>query len=290
MKKLIWMALISFAIVSCDDDKPNPELELLKAEKEAIMRESSAKDSTINSFLESLNEIEDNLGAIKQKQSSIAVSAKNNGEMQGNAKDRINEDIQFISELMEENKKKISNLQSKLKSSNLKIAEFEKTMERMTIQLQEKDAEIVQLKEQLAAMNIQITELSTAVSSLKTEGETKAKVIEQQTTKMNTAFYAIGSFKELRDNKVVNKEGGFLGLGKEKKLQSDFNQDYFTQIDISKVTSIPINGKDPKIVTNHPSDSYKFNNESKKLVKSISITNPEKFWRSSKYLVIIIDK
>jgi predicted nucleic acid-binding Zn-ribbon protein len=292
MKRLFYVATVLIALAGCQGkDEPNPELEALKAEKEAIAKEAASKDSTINSFMESLNEIEDNLSQVKQKQGAIKSSSTESGaELQGSAKDRINEDINFINELMEENKSKISSLQSRLKKSNLKIAEFEKMIARMTEQLAEKDKEIGTLKEQLATMNIQIGEMNTAITNLQGESAGKTQVIEQQTVKMNTAYYAVGTYKELRDNRVTNKEGGFLGLGKKKILKSDFNQDYFTQVDVSKIKSIPVNGKNAKVITNHPTSSYKLEMDSKKKVKSLTITNSETFWRSSKYLVITIDK
>jgi predicted nucleic acid-binding Zn-ribbon protein len=292
MKHLLYVAAIVLALAGCQGgDEPNPEMEALKAEKEALAKEAAAKDSTINSFMESLNEIEDNLSQVKQKQGAIKSSAtEGSAELQGSAKDRINEDINFINELMEENKSKIASLQSRLKKSNLKIAEFEKMIARMTEQLAEKDKEIGTLKEQLAAMNIQIGEMNNAITGLQNESAGKTQVIEQQTTKINTAYYVVGTYKELRDNKVLNKEGGFLGLGKKKLLKSDFNQDYFTQVDISKLKSITVNGKNAKLVTTHPSSSYKMEMDGKKKVKSITITNPEAFWRSSKYLVVTIDK
>ena len=293
MKSALYSTLLSIALIfnGCQSaDEPNPELEKLKAEKEAIAKEAASKDSTINSFMESLNEIEDNLREVKQKEGSIKTSATSGAELQGTAKDRINQDINDINEIMEENKQKLINLQSKLKKSNIKISQFEKTIERMTEQLAEKDKEIGTLKEQLAAQNIQISELNTNVSNLKTESAGKTQVIEQQVVKMNTAFYAVGTYKELRDNKVVNKEGGFLGLGKKKILKSDFNQDYFTQIDVSKITTIPINAKSAKVITTHPTSSYKIEMDGKKKAKSLTITNSENFWKSSKYLVITVEK
>lgn len=290
MKHLLILAIVALSFIGCQSNEPNPELEALKLEKEAIAREAAAKDSTINSFIESLNEIEDNLAQVKQKQGAIKSSATEGAELQGTAKERINEDINFINDLLEENKSKLADLRSRLRKSNVKVAELQKMIERMTAQLEEKDLEISGLKEQLAAMNIQITQLNTAVSGLQAESQAKSDVIDQKTDAMNTAFYAVGTYKELRDNKVVNKEGGFLGLGRKKSLADDFNEDYFTRIDVSKLNSIPVNGKDAKVITNHPSSSYKMEMEGKKMVKSITITNPQSFWKSSKYLVIIIDK
>ena len=65
----------------------------------------------------------------------------------------------------------------------------------------------------------------------------------------------------------------------------------FTAMDYTKTTEISINGRNAKVITSHPSDSYllevdKTNNE---IIKNITIINPEKFWSVSKYLVIVKD-
>ncbi|MEZ4825231.1 MAG: hypothetical protein R3C61_02895 [Bacteroidia bacterium] len=62
----------------------------------------------------------------------------------------------------------------------------------------------------------------------------------------------------------------------------------FTAIDITKVSSIPFDSKKAELLTSHPSDSYVFNQENKKIT-SLEITNPEKFWKASKYLVVVTD-
>jgi chromosome segregation ATPase len=292
MKKL-FIAIMSVALLtSCSNKEQEAEIERLRTENASLLNETTSRDSAINSFMEALNEIEDNLSEVKQKQTSISTTAKGSSEIEGTTKDRINEDILFINDLLEENKKKIANLQSKLKNSNFKIAELEKLIAKMGQQIEEKDAEIEQLKEQLTKMNFQIEELSGTVADLTTQGQVKEKVIAQQTEKLNTAYYAVGTFKELRSNKVLDKEGGFLGIRRSKVVKDDFNQDYFTAIDVSKIKTIPINGKDVKLITNHAPDSYKLETDEskKKYVKSITITNPDRFWKASKYLVVTIEK
>ena len=47
-----------------------------------------------------------------------------------------------------------------------------------------------------------------------------------------------------------------------------------------------IDSKGAKLVTSHPADSYTLNKEKDKVV-SIQITNAEKFWSASKYLVVV---
>ncbi|HCT70119.1 MAG TPA: hypothetical protein DF409_02750, partial [Bacteroidales bacterium] len=64
--------------------------------------------------------------------------------------------------------------------------------------------------------------------------------ISEQTEELNTAYYVIGTKKELRDQNIITMEGGFAGIGRNKKMKEDFNQDYFTRVDITQLKSIPV--------------------------------------------------
>ena len=79
-------------------------------------------------------------------------------------------------------------------------------------------------------------------------------------------------------------------MGKTKTLAKDFNRDYFTRIDITQTQIIPIETEEDevKLISNHPSESYKINKENEQ-VKSLEITDPKKFWNPSKYLVVLVD-
>ena len=72
-------------------------------------------------------------------------------------------------------------------------------------------------------------------------------------------------------------------------LVKDFDKSAFTTINIMQVTDIPIAAKDVELLTNHPSDSYTLvSDDTKKgMITNLVITNPEKFWSTSKYLVIV---
>ena len=79
-----------------------------------------------------------------------------------------------------------------------------------------------------------------------------------------------------------------LGIGKAKSVVPDFNQNAFTQIDYTSTKTISINKKGAKLVSTHPSGTYKLQTENEK-VTSIEITDPENFWKASKYLVVVAE-
>ena len=166
--------------------------------------------------------------------------------------------------------------------------EFQKTIDRMTKQIEEKETEINTLKENLVKMNFKVEELNKRVDTLIEEGQKKDAVIESKTSELNTAFYVLGTSKELRDKGILTKTGGFIGIGRDKKLVQDFDKSYFTKVDITKLSEIPLNCKKAKLVTTHASDSYKFEMDGKKFSKLV-ITNASKFWEASKYMVIEIE-
>ena len=143
-----------------------------------------------------------------------------------------------------------------------------------------KDEEIADLKTRMEGLNIELSNLTTNYQEVETENQVK-------TNEINTAYYAIGTSKELKEKNVISKEGGFIGIGKTTKVKSDFNKEYFTKVNIEQTASINIGSRKAKIITTHPSSSYKIIGE--KPVEKIEITNAKEFWSASKYLVIIIE-
>jgi DNA repair exonuclease SbcCD ATPase subunit len=232
----------------------------------------------LQEFVNSFNEIQENLNAIKEKEKIVTASSQS-GDVKSK-EETIKEDIQAIYDLMAKNKNRIGSLSKKLKNANSKIAGLEQMIATLQAQIDAKDGEISDLKAQLESKNI---ELSNIVMNLENvEAESSAK-----TEKLNTAFYAFGTSKELKEKNVITKEGGFIGMGKSTKLKDDFNKEYFTKVDASQVTSINIGAKKAKIITSHPTSSYKLVGE--KTVEKIEILNAEDFWSNSKYLVIITE-
>ncbi len=281
------MALVLGA-TSCKE-KEKKQIELLTKENQALRNESHAKDSTINGFFEMLNDIETNLTQIKAKESVISRNTANGTELNNDIREQINEDIKVINDLMAKNKRTIQYLNTRLKESGLKVAEFEKMLAQTNQTIQERDTEISVLKDKLTQMDFSVAVLNAQVDTLNIEKTQLTETVSKQVETINTAYYAFGTKKELELNKIIDKTGGFLGLGKTSKLKNDFNIDYFTKADISKLTTIPLSGKKVKVITVHPTDSYKLITNQEDVTERIEISDANKFWSASKYLVIIVE-
>ncbi len=277
----VIIILTNFLLSNCSkgsDESENSIKDSIENVNGSLNGKLTEKDAAIQELVSSFNEIQENLNAIKEKEKIIS-KVTSDGDVKSK-EDQIKEDIQSIYDLMGKNKDRIGSLSKKLKNSKLKIEGLEKMIENMQATLNLKDSEIEELKTKIEGLNVELSNLTTNYKAVENESNQKTEII-------NTAFYAIGTSKELKENNVITKEGGIIGLGKTTKLSSDFNKEYFTKINIEKTTSINLGAKKIKMLTTHPSSSYKLIGE--KPIEKLEITNTKEFWSASKYLVIILD-
>jgi len=287
MKRLVLGIALIAALASCNQ-KEKAQIAQLEAEKTALLNQSGSKDSTINTYFESLNQIEANLAEIKAKEAVISKETSKGGELSQDVREKINEDIKLINDLMNKNKRTIARLKKELKESNVKIVELQKMLEKMNGQLAEKDSTILVLKDNLTKLNFSVQALNDTLSTVRQENVKMASDISTKTVEINTAYFIIGTEKDLIAKKIVVKEGGFLGLGKSLKIQGNVQQENFKKVDIRTLNSIPVSAKKITLISTHPSDSYEIVGNEKK-VDELVITNATKFWEKSKYLVIVTE-
>lgn len=286
MKKLALVIMSVVLLAACNSGKK--EYEALQARYDSLLSIGFTKDTALYGYIESFNEIQANLDSIKQAEMLISQKTAGNGELDVTQEEQINRDINLIYEMLRKNKQTITDLRSKLKKSGGKVSELEKMVDRMAMQIEEKDGQITELRSQLEKMNVQIEILYTDIDNLTTESQAKSQTIEEQTTALNTAWYVVGTKRELLDHSILTREGGFAGIGANKKLKQDFSRDYFTTTDITVLRSIPLSKKKATLVTTHPSQSYKIYG-TEKAADSLVILNPKDFWSVSKYLVVLVD-
>jgi hypothetical protein len=284
MKKYLILLLIPvfFACGRAAKEKAKE----LQARNDSLMTQTVQKDEAINDFIKSINDIQGSLDTIKMKENIINLNTGKNGELKLSAKDQIKSDITTIYSLMIKNKMELANLTKRLKASGMKVAELEKLVARLTKDINDKNVEIETLRDKLAKLNINIETANLAVDTLnqvvKKQGKQltdQSQTLAAQDAALNTAYYIIGTGKELKKNGVI---------GKGDKILADFNKALFNKIDIRKTMEIPILSKKAKVLSIHPTSSYKLNGD-KKLIQNLQILDYKSFWVTTKYLVIMSD-
>ena len=201
------------------------------------------------------------------------------------SKQRIRENLQYIQSTMKQNRELINKLKQQLRESSIKGDALKRTLENLTKELEEKDQQLMQLREELDAKDIHISELDEQVANLNTdvtnlteETNQKTETINTQDKQLHTAWFVYGTKKELKEQHIL--EDG-------KVLESNFNKDYFTKIDIRVDKEIKFYSKSAEMMTAHPSSSYTLQRDATKQYV-LRITDPQLFWSTSKYLVILV--
>jgi hypothetical protein len=284
MKK--YLILLMIPVLFACGRAAKKEAEAMKAQNDSLMAQTMQKDEAINEFIATVNEIQGTLDTIKMKQNIINLSTNKNGELKLSAKDQIKSDITSIYLLMEKNNKDLENLTRKLKSSNLKVTELQRLVDRLQKDITDRNAEIEVLRDKLAKLNIIIETanlradtLTNVVKSQSSKLTEQQQTLAQQDAALNTAYYIVGTAKDLKKNGII---------GKGDKLLSDFNKALFTKVDIRKLTEVSILSKKAKVISNHPTSSYKLVGD-KKIVQSLQITDYKAFWSNVRYLVILVN-
>lgn len=283
MKNYFFILFAALAFVGCENHEE--EVERLKQENQSLSKKLSDKDSTLSIFEESFTTIQQNLALISEREKSIALSQGDLKEGEDMRED-ITRDIQAINNLLQENKNTITNLNQQLSKYGSETAGMKKLINQLSTDIETKEEQISYLKENLTAANFTIEILNEMLDSAEFRNEIQADMLQMQENELNRAYYAVGTFKELKENGVVEKDGSVIGLGGTKQLKDNFNKDYFAQVDVQTTSVIPLNASDVSIITTHPTDSYVIEGDDTKVVK---ILKPNEFWSVSKYMVVMID-
>ncbi len=287
MRRVILFIVASFTLWSCTDVKETEEYRALQAQNDSLKTVSDGQSTEIYSYLTEFNQIQENLNQIKRKENIIHLNQRNANER--GAQNQIMEDINTIYSLLKENEEKLSKLNEKYQNSTSRNEELDRLIKSLNEQIELKNGEIITLNKELKRLNIEVKDLTTELLLVNTENELLIEVTDAQEEKLNTAYYVVGTSKELKKHNIINKIGGFLGVGRKSKLDESFDKEYFTEINTSEFKKIAIYAKKVKVVTPHPKDSYELEGEGKK-VDNLIIKDSDAFWSISKFLVIEVVK
>ena len=278
MKKLLFFAVAVLTLAACTGNKVSDAPGATMSD--SLQRIVEQKENEINDIMGTLNDINEGLREISEAEGRVTLARSGEG---ANQKQKIQEDIKFIQERMNQNRELLDKLRKQLRESTFKGDQLKRTVENLTKQLEQKDIELQDLREELDKKDIHITELdetisnlNTDVTNLKTESEQKSATISNQDQQLNTAWFVFGTKKELKEQGIL--DGGRV-------LQGNFNKSYFTKIDIRVQKEIKLYSKKAEMKTSHPSSSYVLEKDAKGQYV-LRITDPQTFWSTSKYLVI----
>ena len=281
MKKVLFIMVCAAMMVGCQQSQEKQDT-MVQELRDSLNTIISQKDTELNDMMSTLNDIEDGFRQINEAQNRVAIAKQGEGT---STKDRIRENMQFIQNTMKQNRELINKLKQQLRESSFKGDQLKRTLESLTAQLEEKDKQMQMLRDELEDRDIYIGELgekiedlNTDVAKLTEETTQKTETINTQDKQLHTAWFVFGTKKELKEQHIL-VDGDVL--------QSNFNKEYFTKIDIRVDKEIKLYSSSAKMLTAHPSSSYTLQRDANKQYV-LRITDPQLFWSTSKYLVVLV--
>lgn len=280
MKKLLLILVPVMLITACSDNsKQVAQLTALSKQDSILAGQAQQKDSAIVSYVKTLDAIQGNIDSIKSKEHILSESGNEPPH-------NIISDIKSLDSRIVWENRKIYQLEKKLKKEDKKDADLERVIKHLTRELTEKDAQIADLQDRLAKGDASLKELSVQFNDSIAVIHKQREEISAMKMAVNTVYYALGTHQELKKHGVITKEGSIIGIGGASELNADFSNSSFIKGDMSKLSSIPLGNKFSKLITHHPSGSYKISGQGH--LDTLYINDPASFWSQSKYLVIEI--
>ena len=234
-------------------------------------------DSVVNLYALYLQKIKENINEIN-RQELLINKAKNNPDFFEKDTSDIIESIKILSKKLQENESMIMALNNAVSQENSKNSQFASKVSVLNEEIAKSNREVYFLREELNSLNA-------SFESIFNKYKLQNQTINKLNKKLNEVAYVVGSKLELLENGILTKSGGIIGIGKTRKLNSDLNTDYFTYVSKYDLKSIQLGYKTVRIITSHPSNSYKWFNKNE-VIDSLVILNQKDFWNNSKFLVL----
>lgn len=289
IKGSLWLApvaLIGFA--ACG---PSEEIQRQLAELQAV---SAEKDSLLVQVADNARLMSEISAEVARVQTAGDASTQ---EVAGSPDpERLRESIKSITTRLEESETRLAESQRRIqaltresRNNQTRVAELQKAIEDFQSTIANQKLTIESLNEQIANLQTQNTELVAQNTELATR-------VDSIAMRVNTVYYIVGTKDELLERGIIEEEGGsrvlfvFGKRGKTIVPRRDLDLTQFNTMDLATHTDIvlPDPEKQYRIVSRQdiaalatpPDEDGRFQGE-------IKIADPERFWATSKVLIIV---
>lgn len=284
--KFAALALITVMIltmVSCNQgkiDELTESLANIEAQNQQLMQENNSIKAYIEEVVKVVKAVDQDLDKIIAAEVDIREMTKgvDVNAIESSIKNKLGE----IGDYIVDSKARLIELETSLAEAKHEVNGLKALVKNVKANLKAKEIEIKQLA---ADMGV----LEGDLANLNNELEVKNSQIsdqEQMITEQNIRYYIMAKSGDLREKGILEKRGGFLGLGKTTKLTADFTTREFSSLNAVNdlELTIPTPVKKVKIHTSHMVGSFQLVDAGENT--TLVISNANDFWAASKCLVV----
>jgi len=282
------VALCTLLVLGCNNksEELQQQLTQLQTEKATLEQSITERDKQFEEVMHAVNEVYNSLEETRTKEATLVERTEGaEGAARLTSTDTRQKMLQSISSIgatLQENKKKIANLESRVKTLRGEFASLNKLVDNMKQTLLEREQSIAALQANVQGLEATLAEKTQIINE-------KETVIGKQQKHLNTAYYVAGTRADLKEKGIITDEGGFLWglLGSTTVIASGVDQSLFTPIDKTLDQTIHVAGKVDEILPRRSKDFFALANMDKNN-SDLTILTPDKFWQDQ-YLVIVLD-
>jgi len=273
--RVTFVALV-FAVAACgtsaETERKLAELEQVNAQKDSLMQEVALSSSL-------LTDINVELAKVRVRNNRLKVSSESPITA---SRDTMIAKLRYVVTRVRETENALNQSRQRIKNLTALSDSLRATL----------DSTVGNLQTVIATQKTTIDLLTERVNELTTENVALRD-------SLSTGYYVIGTRSELKKKGILTEQGGgrvlFILWRTGKTLQPARNLDpsLFTAIDTRQVTQIPLpSGKREYRVASLQDLSYIAEQREHNVysgVSNLTITSPADFWRTSKFLIIILE-
>lgn len=264
----------------------------LQTDLTAVTGESTEMQATLDEVQKSLEDLR--ARELKVVRSTLEVVQE--GKPRASRREKLKDEMESLKKAIRENLDKLARLEQEKKTAEKRAGEQEKKSIQLGQRVTAMERLVGELRASLEEKEKVIAELETKVLALSQTVEQQAGVIKEkegvidtQTKEINKAYVALGAKTNLKKKGLVEKKGSVIGMGGRWVRTGKFDPEVFREIDVTKEKEFPIAAAAKKvtILSDHPADSYEMAADGEKAC-ILKVLDPARFWRGSKYLVVMI--
>lgn len=277
---ILAILTILFGVLWMGSNGKSKELMKTNTELKELYDNSTATIGEIQSSLESLDQ--DLSGQLFTKEELPGTTPEDR-------RSRIVNSISNMRTQIENDKKKISQLEKQLASSKSQLKGVQDIVNKLKASIGDKEKIMDELQKKLGIMNETLeTERRTSQVEIQKREQTiseKEAALAQQSKESNKIYYIYGTRKELIAKGIIDRKGGLLGIGKVTTVTRNIDTDKFTEMNLldSQQITFPATKKGYSVLSNHIATSYKVDKVGEENVLTVTDTNN---FRKQKFLVI----
>lgn len=285
-------------IAGCSDNRMESRLSELEMENFKLKQIDAQRNEFVDEFITTVNAVDDNLKVIAEYQHLVGSDIEqSNGSL--SQKEGMLRNLDLIREYIKKNERHLSELTSKLASSDKEVSALQKLVSSLKEQNRQKDIELEGLKSQVEELSNEVGRLSDAVrerdriitesaesiSNLNKANESITKELEKA-KRADRCWIAKGSKKALKRNGIIQESGTFK---KSYRLASTPSDSGFQSYLVDEISEIRVEAavKNIQLVNERAPGSFRIDPLGEKF-SVIVITDRDEFWKYSNYLAVMI--